>query len=473
MSSQVETCALIDSSSETKVYKKRWSILLIFSLIAIMQDTIWNTWNPIDSTASIVYGWSDDMIELLASYGYIFYIIAFLPVVYILKTSVRKAMCFSTFLMTLGTVWRALYLQDPHVNAKTFTVSCHICSILNGISNIAVGSAPLVISAVWFPPEERVTATAISQVFTGMSSGVSFLLANQIVRPIDNLLPNGTMPSPDKITPEILEDLIQDLRFYMFSNAIPAGLLFVFIIVFFPSSPALPPSNSSIQTRLDFLSSFKHVLMNKDAWLIVLGLSMSQGVLFAWSRKIVMNLKKICVGTFCLKKNWILYLCVYTTLATTGVTIIFARIADMTRIRVKKTIILLLSFASVVFLFISLISLGILQFASIFSVKAVISFLLIIGNCLVVSTMPLGMEMLMEICYPASEAVVGGCVSLCVNIFTISIISLFHISHIGTAWLNYSLPASCLLGGLALLPVRVEYNRMVVDRDTVECVEED
>ena len=80
-----------------------------------------------------------------------------------------------------------------------FTLSCHICSILNGISNIVVsrtihntlkamwwklkylnyhvrmapllkqiesqiGSGPLVISAVWFPPSERVTATSVAQV---------------------------------------------------------------------------------------------------------------------------------------------------------------------------------------------------------------------------------------------------------------------------------------------------------------------
>ena len=474
MSSQDDSCALLERSSEIKVYKKRWSILLLFSLVAIMQDTIWDTWNPIDRTATIVYGWSDDLIELLSNYGYILYIIAFLPVLGILKTSLRKAMCFSAFLMTLGTMWRALYMQDPHVNGKTFTVSCHICSILNGISNIAVESAPLAISAIWFPPEERVTSTAIAQLFTGMSSGLSFLLANQIVRPIDNLLPNGTMPHPEDITPELLDDLLQDLKYYMFSNAIPAGLLFVFIVAFFPSSPAAPPSTSSRQERLSFFVSFKSVLMNRGAWLVVIGLSISQGVLLAWSSKIVVNLKKICVGSVCLKKSWILYLGVYKTLATTAVTIILARIADLTKIKVKQTIVLLLFLASFMFLFLSLISLGIIKFDSLFSVKACVSFLLITGNSLVVSTMPLAMEMVMEICYPAAEAVVGGCVSLCVNIFTVILISLFHIPHIGTVWVDYILPISCLLTVLAMLPVRVEYNRKVVDSEVVtedECTE--
>ena len=56
------------------------------------------------------------------------------------------------------------------------------------MSNIVVGSAPLAISSSWFSPEERVTATTIAQVFNGLGTGMSFLLASQIVRPIDNLI---------------------------------------------------------------------------------------------------------------------------------------------------------------------------------------------------------------------------------------------------------------------------------------------
>merc|ERR1711892_1326676 len=473
MSSQDDSCALLERSSEIKVYKKRWSILLLFSLVAIMQDTIWDTWNPIDSTATIVYGWSDDLIELLSNYGYILYIIAFLPVLGILKTSLRKAMCFSAFLMTLGTMWRALYLQDPNVNRKTFTVSCHICSILNAIANIAIGSAPLAISAVWFPPEQRVTATAIASVFTGMSYGMSFLLSNIIVRPIDSLLPNGTMPSPEDITPELLEDLIQDLRYYMFSNAIPAGLLFVFILAFFPSSPKTPPSISSKQPRLSLFSSFKYLLMNKGAWLIVIGLAVSQGVLYAWTARQVETLSKICVGSSCLKRSWIRYLGVYTAFATTAATVVVAQIADRSKLKVKQTIAVMLFLASLVFLLLSLVSLGFINFSNFFFLKVCITFLIIIGNSLVVSTMPLAMEMVMEICYPAAEAVVGGFISLCVNITTVILLAFFHIPNIGFAWLDYMLPLSCLVFMLAVLPVRMEYNRKMVDEEGCHIESED
>lgn len=77
-------------------------------------------------------------------------------------------------------------MHDPE--HQLFTASCHICSILNGMSNIVVGSAPLALSSSWFSPGERVTATTIAQVFNGLGTGMSFLLASQVVRPIDNLV---------------------------------------------------------------------------------------------------------------------------------------------------------------------------------------------------------------------------------------------------------------------------------------------
>lgn len=56
--------------------------------------------------------------------------------------------------MAAGTVLRALILQSPgisievptvpacqvHAPVQVFTISCHVCSILNGISNIVVSN---------------------------------------------------------------------------------------------------------------------------------------------------------------------------------------------------------------------------------------------------------------------------------------------------------------------------------------------
>merc|ERR1719244_1097430 len=125
----------------------------------------------------------------------------------------------TTGFMALGTILRCGFLQDPNISDEIFTISCHICAILNGISNIVVGSAPLVISSAWFPPAERVTATSIAQVFNGLGTGMSFLLASQVVGPIDKYR-NGTSHI---IPPEVVTGIKSDIQTYMYTQCIPAG----------------------------------------------------------------------------------------------------------------------------------------------------------------------------------------------------------------------------------------------------------
>ena len=122
-----EHCPLLTSPPQVRVYRRRWYILALFSLLAMLQDTIWNTWGPIDHTAKILYGWSDDLIALLANYGSIMYIAAFLPAIYVLEKNLRQAMLFTSGFMALGTIFRWYLIQDPTTTTVAFTTSCHLC----------------------------------------------------------------------------------------------------------------------------------------------------------------------------------------------------------------------------------------------------------------------------------------------------------------------------------------------------------
>jgi len=457
MNNSEDNTPLVTRQINVKVYKRRWYILLIFSLVAVLQDTIWNTWGPIDHTAVVMYGWSDKLVALLANYGSILYIVAFIPMVWILGYSVRVAMIVTSGFMAFGSLLRCatLYIDDP--THKLFTISCHVCSILNGMSNIVVGSAPLAISSSWFSPEERVTATTVAQVFNGLGTGMSFLLASQIVRPIDNLIVNGTISEDERV-------LIQsDIEVYMFSNAVPAIVLFLLIVIYFPSNPKIPPSLSSQQGRLDFISGFSEVMKSGACWLVAVGCSIPQGISVAWTAMMVINLTKVCEEDGCLTQHWVNYLGIYTTVASTAAAIGVARLADKVKGKLKEAIIFLLSLASVTFVFLSLISVGFFKFGSILYVQILVYILLIFGTSLVVSSMPLAMELAMELCYPAAEGVVGGFISIWFNISTVAFLSLFNIPNIGTSWLDYVLPLSCLIAIPLMVPVKVNYRRMELD----------
>ena len=63
-----------DAGSQLKVFKRRWYIMVLFSLVYITQSSIWNTWGPLTNSAEVAFGWSLDDIALLTNWGCIMYV---------------------------------------------------------------------------------------------------------------------------------------------------------------------------------------------------------------------------------------------------------------------------------------------------------------------------------------------------------------------------------------------------------------
>ena len=89
---------------------------------------------------------------------------------------------------------------------------------------------------------------------------------------------------------------------------------------------------------------------------------------------------QVCEQDGCLSQQWVNYLGIYTTVASTLAAIAVARLADRVKGRLKEAIIALLSLAAVIFLFLSLISVGVFQFGSILYVQILVYILLILGT---------------------------------------------------------------------------------------------
>ena len=68
--------ALENDCQEYAVYRRRWYILILFSLLAGTQGAVWNTFGPISSTAEEAFGWGDSTIALLSNWGPISYLLA-------------------------------------------------------------------------------------------------------------------------------------------------------------------------------------------------------------------------------------------------------------------------------------------------------------------------------------------------------------------------------------------------------------
>ena len=96
----------------------------------------------------------------------------------------------------------------------------------------------------------------------------------------------------------------------------------------------------------------------------------------------VINMTEVCSRAGdCLTQHWVNYLGIYTTVASTAAAIGVARLADRVKGRLKEAIILLLTLAALVFLFLSLLSVEVFTFDDILYVQILVYILLILGDC--------------------------------------------------------------------------------------------
>ena len=82
-------------TDEVKVYKRRWFILIVYSINAILQSLIWNTWGPIEATARAVYKWDDYVIDLMSAWGGIAFCISMVPFAWLMDVKGKSFPVFS------------------------------------------------------------------------------------------------------------------------------------------------------------------------------------------------------------------------------------------------------------------------------------------------------------------------------------------------------------------------------------------
>lgn len=206
----------------------------------------------------------------MANWGTIMFVIVVFPLCWLLETrGLRVATLFVAFLMATGAFLRVVSTDDT-----AFLALAHICSILNGITGAIVMAAPPAISAVWFPPEQRTTATAINQAFNNLGNGLSYILGPFLV-------PDRNWTSVANAT-ETKDHVKEQIRIYMDIEAIVAIALLIAFYAYYPNEPPSPPSASASIPRTNFKDGLKALVKDKNVLLCTFGYSMSGGIISAW-----------------------------------------------------------------------------------------------------------------------------------------------------------------------------------------------
>ena len=101
---------------------------------------------------------------------------------------------------------------------------------------------------LWFPPNERTRATSIGQMFNALGVGVSYLLGNTIV---------------SRAETEESGDAEHDIMILLSVYSGVSTLILIAVILYYPSKPALPPSNTAAEERTALTSGWLDLLKNK------------------------------------------------------------------------------------------------------------------------------------------------------------------------------------------------------------------
>nr|XP_027230306.1 disrupted in renal carcinoma protein 2-like isoform X4 [Penaeus vannamei]XP_027230307.1 disrupted in renal carcinoma protein 2-like isoform X4 [Penaeus vannamei]XP_027230308.1 disrupted in renal carcinoma protein 2-like isoform X4 [Penaeus vannamei] len=155
-----------------RTYWQRFWVLLLFSGLAFFQCSMWSTWGPLSESVEAAYpNWGSSTVAMMANWG------TLATMGFVLITSwflhafgLRAGVLTAAGMLALGTALRTLTVQDA-----AFTVLSHACAVLVGLAGTVFVSAPPMLAAVWFPPTERTTATAISLAANQLGTAGSYL----------------------------------------------------------------------------------------------------------------------------------------------------------------------------------------------------------------------------------------------------------------------------------------------------------
>ncbi|WAR05566.1 DIRC2-like protein [Mya arenaria] len=249
----------------TSVYMRRWYIVLVFSIGSFIQALGWNTWGPITESAEAVFGWHDSQIGMFANGGNIAFMICVLPFCYFMDVKgIRVSLLMCAVVVFIGTGIRCITMETT---AMTWLANAG--AVLLGIGGSVPFAGPAKLSSVWFPPDQRATATSIVSFanYFGVAMSFIFVCVNR-------------------------DDLISEIRHLMYLHTAIAALFLLLVIVYFPDKPPTPPSKTASMERTEWLKGLRMLTKNSAFWLVVLAGAVSAGVLGVWASVLDVNLNK-------------------------------------------------------------------------------------------------------------------------------------------------------------------------------------
>ncbi|XP_042244141.1 feline leukemia virus subgroup C receptor-related protein 2 isoform X1 [Thunnus albacares] len=252
---------------ETKLYKRRWVMLFLFSIYSMSNAFMWLQYGIISNIFMRFYSIDTLAIDWLSMIYFLTYIPLILPVMWLLDNrGLRDVVVVGSAFNCIG-AWIKTSTADPDMFAMTF-FGQFVCSV----ATVYILGIPSRLASLWFGQQEVSTACSIG------------VLGNQMGIAIGFLIPPILVPNVDDVN-----ELAYHIRIMFYISAGVATLIFVLVVIVFQERPEIPPTQAQAQARsippdeYSYTASILRLLRNKPFMLLVVSYGLNVGCFYAVS----------------------------------------------------------------------------------------------------------------------------------------------------------------------------------------------
>ena len=407
--------------SNFKVYRTRWYILTIHTLIGLGNITIYSTWGPIEKTAQDALGLTQTDLALLPNWFNLCYFIAVFPFMWLIQTKgLRAAELTTASIICAGAAIRCFSFGSNFPTADR--VFIHLGQIVNGIAAPIPWIGCTYISAFWFPVSERSLATSIGLSATYLGEAVAFLLGPLIVQ--------HSAPGDPRMGVQNL--LYIELAFVC--------IILLLAIIYFPSAPPTAPSFTASVARVPFRSSVLRILKSPQVWIIMAVYSISAGFYASWLQILTTFLEPVMKED---EAGWVGFtVAIVGILAPPSLNFIFQKWVTS---HPKLLCTCIMTVGTVAF---GIVAISAFFIPALFTPTTIWLALITWSGCFTMAE-PIWWEMACEAAYPVAESVISGLFTLASCSVSFIYFIIFMFPQLGTDWATWTL----LVAEVLILPL--------------------
>ncbi|XP_058469582.1 heme transporter FLVCR2 [Solea solea] len=379
-----------EAPQTTRLYKRRWMIVLLFSCYSLSNSFQWIQYGIIGNIFMKFYDVDAFTIDWMSMIYMLTYIPFIFPVTWLLdKKGLRIVALVATALNCAGT-WIKVASVKPHLFAVTF-LGQFCCSL----AQVFILGMPSTIASVWFGSEEVSTACSIG------------VFGNQLGIAIGFLVPPILVPNVDDV-----DELAHHISIMFYITAGVATLLFILVVFVFQERPKLPPTQAQAIARsipseqYSYMASIRRLLRNRPFILLIITYGLNVGCFYA-------------VGTLLNRMIIAHYPGEEVNAGRIGLTIIIAGMTGslicgiwLDRTKTYKQTTLLVYFMSLVGMIIFAATLSLGHLWVVFITAGALGFFM-------TGYLPLGFEFAVELTFPESEGTSSGLLNCSAQVFGI------------------------------------------------------